>query len=324
MPSKLELSVVLTTYRRPAHLERSLRSLALQRGVAGKFEVIVADDGSMDQSPTIVRNFARAADFPVKWITHSHRGFRVAFCRNDGARASNAPYLLFSDSDCIFPVDHLQKHLLARRPGVIRAGDCVRLDRESTERVDAAAIDSGAYRNWVSREERQRLFQKRIKGHYYQLVRHATRPKLTGFNIGISREDLEAVNGFDESFIGWGCEDDDLANRLRRAGRRIASALGYTHGYHMWHPTEPSRPAKWTDGPNVSRLQSFERPIQCAAGLKSMVDESEDRSRVDSDPTHLGAPVRPSKRPESRAAPFRAHDANCLFLNDGRAPLGRQ
>ena len=46
--------------------------------------------------------------------------------------------------------------------------------------------------------------------------------------------------------------------RLRSAGRRIASALGYTHGYHMWHPTEPSRPAKWTDGPNVERLQSFD------------------------------------------------------------------
>ncbi|MCI0335609.1 MAG: glycosyltransferase [Planctomycetes bacterium] len=166
MPLKLELSVVLTTYQRPAHLERSLRSLALQRGVAGKFEVIVADDGSMDQTPTIVRNFAHTADFPVKWITHPHRGFRVALCRNDGARASSAPYLLFTDSDCIFPADHLQKHLIARRPGIVRAGDCFRLDQESTERIDAAAITSGAYCAWVPREERQRLFQKRIKDHY--------------------------------------------------------------------------------------------------------------------------------------------------------------
>jgi len=290
MPSELQLSVVLTTYQRPAHLERSLRSLALQRGVAGKFEVIVADDGSKDHTPTIVRHFARTAEFPVNWTTHPHRGFRVALCRNDGVRASTAPYLLFSDSDCLFPVDHLQQHLLARRPGVVRSGDCLRLDRESTERVDAAAIDSGAYRAWISREERIRLFQKRLKGRYYQLVRHPTRPKLTGFNIGISRKDLEAVNGFDEDFIGWGCEDDDLANRLRRSGRRIASVLGYTHGYHMWHPTEPSRPANWTDGPNVSRLQSFEQPIQCVAGLVSVADETKDGSRVDASPTHRRVP----------------------------------
>ncbi|MCI0335143.1 MAG: glycosyltransferase [Planctomycetes bacterium] len=275
MLSDLEISVILTTYQRPEHLERSLISLSLQQNMKGKFEVVVADDGSKDRTRSVVEAFARMADFPVKWITHAHRGFRVALCRNDGARASTAPYLLFSDGDCIFPVDHLQKHLQARRPGIIRAGDCLRLDREATERIDAAAILSGAYRGWVSRDERHRLFQKRIKERCYQLVRHPSKPKLTGFNIGISREDFEAVNGFDESFVGWGCEDDDLAYRLRLSGRRIASALSFTHGYHMWHPTEPSRPEKWTDGPNVDRLHHLDRPIRCVAGYMPLDDSAD-------------------------------------------------
>ncbi len=276
MHSPLELSVILTTYERPGHLERSLISLAKQRGVAGQFEVIVADDGSTDRTQSVVRQFARAANFPLKWITHQHRGFRVALCRNDGVRASSAPYLLFTDSDCIFPADHLQKHLVARRPGIIRAGDCFRLDRESTERIDEDVIASAEYGAWVSREERQRLFQKKIKEQYYQLVRHPTKPKLTGYNIGISREDFETVNGFDENFVGWGCEDDDLAFRLRKAGRRIASALPYTHGFHLWHPAEPSRPAKWTEGPNVCRLANVDRPIKCKAGLVSLATDVED------------------------------------------------
>lgn len=285
MPSSLELSVILTTYERPEHLARSLDSLALQQGVAGKFEVIVTDDGSQDRTHSVVRKFARTAEFPLRWITHSHRGFRVSLCRNDGVRASSAPYLLFSDSDCIFPPEHLQKHLLARRPNVVRAGDCLRFDQVTTNRIDTAAITSGAYRAWVFREERQRLFKKMIKEQYYQLVRHGGKPKLTGCNIGISREDLEAVNGFDESFVGWGCEDDDIAYRLRKAGRRIASALRYTHAYHMWHPTEPSRPARWTDGPNVERLQHLDRPIQCVAGLISTADEAEFRARTDVEDT---------------------------------------
>ncbi len=272
MPSQLELSLILTTYQRPEHLERSLISLSLQQDMEEKFEVIIADDGSKDRTHSVVQKFARTANFPVIWITHPHRGFRVALCRNDGARASVAPYLLFSDGDCIFPVDHLRKHLQARRPGIVRAGDCLRLDQEATDRIDAAAIMSGAYRAWVSRDERHRLFQKRFKERYYQLVRHPSKPKLTGFNIGISREDFEAVNGFDESFVGWGCEDDDLAYRLRMAGRRIASALPYTYGYHMWHPTEPSRPEKWTDGPNVERLHHLDRPIRCVAGFVSLDD----------------------------------------------------
>jgi GT2 family glycosyltransferase len=297
MPSTLELSVILTTYQRPRHLERSLASLTLQRGVRGKFEVIVADDGSEDRTHSLVRKFMRTAEFPLKFITHSHRGFRVALCRNDGVRASTAPYLLFSDSDCIFPPDHLARHLAARRPRVVRAGNCLRLDHDATVRVDAAAIASGEYRRWVSREERKRLFQKWIKEQYYQLIHHTSKPKLTGCNIGISRRDLETVNGFDETFVGWGCEDDDLAFRLRKAGIRIVTALGYTRAYHMWHPTDPTRPDKWNDGANVGRLQHLDRPIQCLAGLVPFMDAEHVNRGSDSDP---GA--RPAAREARHAA----------------------
>jgi GT2 family glycosyltransferase len=266
MQADLELAVILTTYQRPEHLKRSLFSLSLQRDVAGTFEVVVADDGSTDTTASVVREFARTADFPVRWITHEHRGFRVASCRNDGARGSTAPYLLFSDGDCIFPVDHLRKHLQARRRGVVRAGDCLRLGEEATQRLDTAAIAAGQYHRWAAPGDRRRLVQKRFKERCYQLMRHRFKPKLTGWNIGIFRRDFEAVNGFDESFVGWGCEDDDLAIRLRKSGRRIISALAYTHGYHMWHPTTPSYPSKWGDGCNVDRLHN-NRPIRCVNGL---------------------------------------------------------
>jgi glycosyltransferase involved in cell wall biosynthesis len=280
MPSQLEIAVVLTTYERPTHLERSLMSLAQQRGVAGKFEVIVADDGSSDHTQNVVHKFARSADFPIKWVSHPHGGFRVALCRNDGVRASSAPYLLFTDGDCIFPADHLVQHLVARRPGIIRAGDCVRLDQESSERIDEDTIASGEFCAWVSRAERKRLFRKKVKERCYQLMRHPLKPKLTGFNIGISRDDLEAVNGFDESFVGWGCEDDDLAFRLRKSGRRIVSVLPYTYGYHLWHPTDPSHPTKWTKGPNYWRLENLNRPIKCQFGLVSMVTGVQDATHI--------------------------------------------
>jgi GT2 family glycosyltransferase len=274
MPSDLELSVILTTFQRPAHLKRSLFSLSLQRGVDGKFEVVVADDGSHDGTQSVVEDFALTAGFPVRWITHEHQGFRVSLCRNDGVRASVAPYLLFSDGDCIFPPDHLRKHLLARRSGIVRAGDCLRLGEEETKRLDAAAIASGAYRKWASSGDRRRLTQKRFKERCYQWMRHRFKPKLTGWNIGIFRRDFEAVNGFDESFVGWGCEDDDLAIRLRKSGRRIVTALPYTHGYHMWHPTAPSCPKKGGNGRNVHRLYD-DRPIRCVAGLVHEPDADE-------------------------------------------------
>jgi glycosyltransferase involved in cell wall biosynthesis len=283
MPSQLELSLILTTYQRPQHLERSLLSLTQQTNMNGRFEVIVADDGSEDRTHSLVRKFMRTANFPLKLITHAHRGFRVALCRNDGVRASVGQYLLFSDSDCLFPPDHLEKHLTARRPMVVRAGNCLRLEHDATERVNSAAIESCEYRRWVTRDERRRLRNKWIKERYYQLIRHPSKPKLTGCNIGISRRDLEAVNGFDETFVGWGCEDDDLAYRLRRAGVRVATALGFTHCYHMWHPTDPTHPGKWNDGPNVEKLARLDRPIKCAAGLIPMPEIDDHRAAPPSD-----------------------------------------
>jgi glycosyltransferase involved in cell wall biosynthesis len=279
MPINLELAVVLTTYERPEHLERSLASLALQCSMEGRFEVVVADDGSTDRTHSIVQKFSQTANFPVRLATHPHCGFRVALCRNDGVRASSAPYLLFSDSDCIFPPDHLYKHLCARRPGLVRSGDCFRLDREATDRLDLAAIASQEYRHWVSRDERQRVRRRRYKDQCYRWMGHSTRPKLTGCNIAISRVELEAVNGFDENFVGWGCEDDDLAFRLRKADVQIGSALGYTCAYHMWHPTDPSRPVNWTDGPNVGRLELPDRPIRCPVGLVRSPNDDSERSR---------------------------------------------
>lgn len=272
MPAELELSVILTTYERPLHLERSLASLALQQNMAGRFELVVVDDGSKDCTHDVIHRFARTVDFPVKLTTHEHQGFRVSLCRNDGVRASVGSYLLISDSDCLFPPQHLERHLQARKPGIVRAGNCFRLDRESTEQLTLADVRAGRYRQGISYIERWRVWRRWISDVRYQLRRHPIKPKLMGFNIAISRRDLEAVNGFDEEYVGWGCEDDDFAARLRMAGKQVRTVVGYTQAYHMWHPIDPSNPGVWSQGVNVQRLLNGQRSIKCRKGLVELTE----------------------------------------------------
>src|SRR5690606_40861443 len=133
--SPFEISVVVSTYQRPHHLRRCLESLAAQREVDGKFEVIVVDDGSQDETADVVTKFRHDSGLPVKFSTHPHEGYQLSRCRNAGIRASTAPYLLFTDGDCVFPPDHLRRHLDARRPGMVRVGDCIRLDEAPSSRV---------------------------------------------------------------------------------------------------------------------------------------------------------------------------------------------
>lgn len=269
MVASPEISVIVSTYQRPNHLRRCLASLAVQQGVAGRFEVIVVDDGSQDETPDVVADFRREGVCPVKFCTHPHEGFQLSRCRNTGIRASTAPYLLFTDGDCILPADHLRRHLEARRPGVVRAGDCLRLDEATSARIDVAAVRSGAFAEWIEPKLRKSLRKLYLKSLGYQVARHANRPKLVGWNMAVWRDQLERVNGFDEQFRGWGCEDDDLAARLRRSGARVATVLGYTHAYHLWHPPHSSTPQQWQDGPNVAY---FRRPVvltRCLDGIRS-------------------------------------------------------
>ena len=266
-----QVSVIVSTYQRPEHLRRSLFSLSLQQGVELPFEIVVTDDGSTDNTAEVVHRFAKSVDISVHFVTHEHRGFQAARCRNHGVRASSGSYLIFFDGDCIFPPDHLRQHLRARRRGMARTGDSYRLDRVTSGRIDDGAIRSGAFVYWTSRNERSRMRRRWLHELVYSSLGHACKPKVMAGNLAVWRSDFERINGFDEQFVGWGCEDDDLGDRLRQAGVCIAPIFGYTQGYHLWHPPHPSRPKKWRDGANVEYLSRQGKPTRCDVGLSSHV-----------------------------------------------------
>jgi glycosyltransferase involved in cell wall biosynthesis len=267
----IDLAVLVSSYQRPWHLARVLTSIEHQQGVGGRFEVVVTDDGSTDETLALVEQFAGRVSFPVHLTTHTHCGFQLARCRNEGVRASSAEYLLFLDGDCLIPPDHLRHHLECRRAGVVQAGYCCLLDQETTERLTLTDVARGDFCQAAHPDQIRCLRRMHRKACWYQRLRHPSKPKLYGGNVGIDRRDYERVNGYDENFHGWGCEDDDLRLRLRAAGIRIRSILHRTWTYHLWHPPAASTPGRWRDGVNVPYLLRKHRPVFCENGLlKSM------------------------------------------------------
>jgi glycosyltransferase involved in cell wall biosynthesis len=266
--SEPEIALLMSTYQRPDHLRRALASIALQQGVDGRFELVLTDDGSTDETPRIVEQFGRSVSFKVGFTTHPHSTFRLSRCRNEGVKASRAPYMLFLDGDCILPSDHVRVHLERRKPGCVMAGDCCRLDCESSARVTPEVIRSGEFQNWAPDDELRRLRKRDRASRFYRLIRHPRKPKLIGNNVGIWRTDYERVNGYDENFQGWGCEDDDLRCRLRKSGVRIESILRWTRSYHLWHPTDITAPSSWKQGPNVTYFLRKGRLTRCRNGLE--------------------------------------------------------
>ena len=214
---ELEIALSITTYQKPWHLRRSLASIAGQRGVEGRMEVVVTDDGSIDETPEIVEEFRRRAPFPVMFTTHEHTVYHPSRSRNDGARATAAPYLLFIDGDCVLPPDHVAIHLERRKLGVAMLGDCQRAGPGPLGDAQRGRGRERQNSRWRLPKERWRLHHRHIKHQLYTLLRHPTKPRLVSNNVGIWRSDFERVNGFDKNFQNWGCEDDDIGRRLRRA-----------------------------------------------------------------------------------------------------------
>ena len=263
----IDVSVLVTTYRRPRHLALALESLALQQCGPTTLEVIVSDDGSDDQTPEVVRTFAASAPFPVRFTTQPHDGFRLARVRNRAARLATGRYLLFLDGDCIVPRHHVAAHVDRRRHGTALLGYCARLPAEANRLLVPENLALTNLAGLVPASERRSLARRRRRAWWHAIVRHPTKPRLAGGDFGVWRDDFERVNGFDERFVGWGQEDDDLGLRLRASGVRLETILGQTHSLHVWHETDVTATPRWRDGVNVRYFERPGRLTACRHGL---------------------------------------------------------
>ena len=93
------ISVIVATYNRPDALAAVLRGLEAQTD--RNFEIVVADDGSGEETGRAIAAFARTTKLPVKHAWHADNGFRLAEIRNRAIRISAGGYCVFLDGDCI-------------------------------------------------------------------------------------------------------------------------------------------------------------------------------------------------------------------------------
>lgn len=264
-----EIAAIISTYQRPQHLRRSLESLAMQRCGSNVFEVVVTDDGSQDETEQVVAQFASQVDFRVSYTTHSHAGFQLARCRNEGVSVTQAPYLLFLDGDLITPPDFVAQHLNHQQRGFAMVGDSIWMNQSFSESIDIDAIRFGDFRSWATPEEERRMRWKALRAAIYTQLGLPDRPRMKGGNIALWRDDYLKINGYDQDFVGWGLEDSDLQRRLYQSGVRFRSSMRWTRTHHLWHARDPTYVAK-ASGTENEKLMQANRPSRCSNGLDQL------------------------------------------------------
>jgi len=238
IPSEL-VSVVITTYNRSDALLAVLDGLSRQTDRV--FEVIVADDGSSKDHQSLIFESHFAKVLRVIHVWHPDIGFTAARVRNRGVSASNGNYIIFLDGDCVPEIDFIAQHKAFARQGFYVNGSRVLLSPDFTKKV---VNGSG---NICGRSMMFWLLQ-RFQGHANKLTgllrfpdsswrvqRKFSWKGIRSCNMAVWRKDFELVDGFDESFVGWGHEDADFVLRLHNAGVLRINGFCATEVFHLWH-----------------------------------------------------------------------------------------
>ena len=110
MNGELKLGLIINTWQQPDYLGRVLRALSAQ--VSSPEEVLLADDGSEDQTRTVFETWSRGQSFPTAHVWQKHEGFRRARILNQAIARATSQYLVFLDGDTVphprFISDHRQ------------------------------------------------------------------------------------------------------------------------------------------------------------------------------------------------------------------------
>ena len=199
--------------QRLPHLLLTLQSVAAQRNLS--FECIV-----VEQSAT-----PEVKDCLPPWVRYIHTPLPSAempYCRawafNVGARLAKGELLVLHDNDMLMPRDYASEHLARVRKGY----EVVSLKRFIfflTQRHSDRLMDGTE----LMLDEAPQSIMQNAEG---------------GGSLAITREAYFAIGGFDESFVGWGGEDNEF---WERAQTRRLWPYGYLPLLHLWHPAQPGK-----------------------------------------------------------------------------------
>lgn len=235
MEKKFTNSLIISTYNWPQALELCLLSVMQQKILPD--EIIIADDGSTNETKLLIESYAVKFSIPIKHVWHEDKGFRLAAIRNKAIAQASSDYIIQIDGDLILHPLFIKDHLLHAEKNYFVTGSRVMLQEQLTKNVllnkrisfTIYTPGSGNFFNGLRSNFLRVLFSKTYKTHgknkYY----------VKGCNMAFWRTDLLEVNGYNESFIGWGQEDSDIAVRLMNARIKKKFIKMAAIVYHLYH-----------------------------------------------------------------------------------------
>ncbi|MBE6328400.1 MAG: glycosyltransferase [Bacteroidales bacterium] len=235
-----DISIIIAVYNNTKWLKMIFNML--QRQTYKAFEVVIADDGSSEESVQTIKQMIKEVSFPVQHVWHEDNGWQKDIILNKAVVASRSEYLVFLDGDCIPDKNFVKDHYDLRQQGIVVGGRRVQLPQKMSDDLTPELVADG----YLEKKSLSLLFSK--ERHSENVLRvplkirnilRICKPKkggLLGCNFGMYKSDLLKVNGFDERFLAPATgEDTDLEARLARIGIPVFRHSFICRVYHRKH-----------------------------------------------------------------------------------------
>lgn len=255
------IALIVNTFNQPDYLARVLAAITRQTRLPD--EVLVADDGSGDETRQVMAKWAGTQTFRTEHVWQKNEGFRRSRILNQAIAHARSEYVVFLDGDTVPHPQFVADHRALAAPGSFVQGH-----RALIEQRAAAEFGKGDFTEDRSRALWSRQLRGWANSFRWPIAYKRFRADLRGIrgcNLGIWRSDLMRVNGYNEAFTGWGREDAELAARLMNSGVRRRNARGWALCYHLWHPPASRAGLPANDGLLAAAINESQQ--RCEHGL---------------------------------------------------------
>ncbi|TGG95266.1 glycosyltransferase [Natronospirillum operosum] len=243
------IGVVITTYNSPLWLTHVLTGYENQQD--SDFTTIVADDGSDEQTAVVIEQFRQRGRLRLEHVWHEDQGFRKCTILNKAIAETDCDYLIFTDGDCIPRADFIGVHRALAEPGCFLSGGYIKLTMPVSEQITEHHIEQGVIfdADWLVSQGQPRSHKlwKLTRSPFKRRLLNAltpTRATWNGMNASTWREDLVAVNGFNED-MQYGGLDRELGERLWNRGLRSRQIRYSAVCLHLDHARGYAKPEIW-------------------------------------------------------------------------------
>lgn len=238
------VSLIVTTYNQKERLSLVLDSIKNLNILPN--EVIIADDGSKNDTKDLILEYQQEFPCPLIHVWQEDLGFRLSKIRNEAIKKSNSDYLIIIDGDIILDKDFISDHLSVAQKLTFIQGSRILLTQAETREIlakktinkDVYAFKK-AYEHKNIKTKRSNILSKICytislrKKQYFKT--HDLIKGIRGCNMSFYKEDAIACGMFDESFVGWGIEDSDFVARFLINGGFFRRLKFKGLAYHLYH-----------------------------------------------------------------------------------------